>query len=196
MITKSERNSVLKYIKKAEKTGELPFKNNFLAGEMERGAWEYFFYETTAILSNDDDFESFDTRSKMFAFYYTFIEVIKENRTFVKLLSADKDPYIAVSKHFSTFEDLFKNLVSAIYVQGNETGEIAVRTPVKKVFLEMLVQKLRWIVRTWISDNSEDYEKTDAAIEKAVHLTFDILQPNMLDSGFEFAKFLLQQKKK
>ncbi len=195
MQTKSDRKITKKYIKKTIKLGQLPFLTPFFANSAESGAWVYFFDETVAILRNDDEFEIFDTRSKMFAFYYTYVQVLGEYRGFVELLYATKEPYLPVANNFKTFEKMYKEFAAAIYSQGNETGEIASRMPVKGFLLQFLVHQLRWVTRTWVLDTTQDCEKTDAAIEKAVHFSFDVLQPNFLDSGFDIAKFLIQRRK-
>jgi hypothetical protein len=49
---------------------------------------------------------------------------------------------------------------------------------------------MEFVIGFWIKDNSQGFEKTDAAIEKAVNLSFDLLGKNIADSAFDFAKFV------
>jgi hypothetical protein len=41
-----------------------------------------------------------------------------------------------------------------------------------------------------MTDESRDFEDTDAAIEKGVNLGFDLMKENTLDKAFDLAKFL------
>jgi hypothetical protein len=47
-----------------------------------------------------------------------------------------------------------------------------------------------FIIQFWMTDESRDFEDTDAAIEKGVNLGFDLMKENTLDKAFDLAKFL------
>jgi len=51
-----------------------------------------------------------------------------------------------------------------------------------------------FVLNFWLNDDSAQFEKTDAAIEKAVHLSFDLMGKGPLDTMVDFAKFLYQNK--
>jgi hypothetical protein len=49
--------------------------------------------------------------------------------------------------------------------------------------------QMQFLLRFWAKDTSNEFERTDAAIEKAVNLSFDVLGKNLVDSTFDFVKF-------
>lgn len=51
-----------------------------------------------------------------------------------------------------------------------------------------------FVVDYWIKDTSSGFEQTDAAIEKAVNLSFELLSESTLDRALDFVKFLWQSK--
>jgi hypothetical protein len=46
-----------------------------------------------------------------------------------------------------------------------------------------------------LKDDSKDFEKTDAAIEKSVQLSFELIGKGVLDVAIDFGKFLFQNRK-
>ncbi len=51
-----------------------------------------------------------------------------------------------------------------------------------------------FVLKYWIEDSSINFEMTDAAIEKAVNLSFQLMHSNTLDSLLDFGKFILTRK--
>ena len=54
---------------------------------------------------------------------------------------------------------------------------------------------LLFILKFWSNDESPNFEKTDAAIEKSVTLAFDLIGKGILDNALDFGKFLYQNSK-
>jgi hypothetical protein len=51
-----------------------------------------------------------------------------------------------------------------------------------------------FVLQYWVKDDSERFEMTDAAIEKAVNLSFQLISSNTLDSILDFGKFVFTRK--
>ena len=51
-----------------------------------------------------------------------------------------------------------------------------------------------FVLKYWLDDNSNQFEMTDAAIEKAVNLSFQLIKSNTLDSLLDFGKFIFTRK--
>jgi hypothetical protein len=92
-----------------------------------------------------------------------------------------------VKEHFVNYA---KDLVN----KGVETGEIAQRPIVTDRYADALWLQWVFVVQFWLKDETKDFERTDAAIEKAVNLSMDLMGRNTLDSAFDFAKFLINSK--
>jgi hypothetical protein len=57
---------------------------------------------------------------------------------------------------------------------------------------EALWIQFLFVVYFWIKDDSPGFEKTDAAIEKAVKLSSELMGEGPVDSFIDLAKFLYQ----
>ena len=92
-------------------------------------------------------------------------------------------------------EEVFVNIDHVeILLQGKETEEIMDRPIIGDRYSEGLWIQTLFILQFWANDESKDFEKTDAAIEKAVNVAYDLMGKSPLDSMFDFAKFLFQNR--
>jgi hypothetical protein len=136
----------------------------------------------------------YSSREKLLALYFTLIEVLKANRSYAmmdlqKMRKGDLKPAFleAFKKHFYKFVD-------EILLQGKETEEIIDRPVIGDRYAEGLWIQTLFILQFWSNDDSKDFEKTDAAIEKAVNVAYDLMGKSPLDSMFDFAKFIFQNR--
>ena len=51
-----------------------------------------------------------------------------------------------------------------------------------------------YITRVWTNDESEDFQVTDAAIEKSSALLFELMKSGPVDLLIDFLKFAYQNK--
>lgn len=159
---------------------------------IEHGIWTDFFSETTHRLESDEQYKNYGSREKLLAFYYTWIEVLKKHRSYVTYALKPrsimaKAPYQALKKPFIAF-------VQQIVNEGYEGGEVQNRPFISDKYADVLWVQATFVLNFWVKDSSPAFEQTDVAIEKAVHLSFDLMGRNALDSAFDFAKFLIQRK--
>lgn len=171
--------------------------NSFTA--IEKEIWQGFFEETLTRIQGESVYNEYSVREKLLAFYYTWIEVLKNNRSYVifSYKSASKHaPKIRTShyKFLNAFKREFLDFANELISEGKETGEIADRLLISNRYDEGLWRQLLFILKYWIEDDSRNFEQTDAAIEKAVNLSFDIMGRSAVDTAIDFAKFLFQKK--
>ena len=167
--------------------------NSFAA--LEKDIWRGWMEETLLRLSQDEVYPTYTVREKLLAFYYTFVEVLKENRSYLlNRLSPDR-AMADVNAELVYLRDDFKLYAKELVREGEETGEVAQRPYLTDRYGDALWYQLLFVLRFWRNDESVGFEKTDAAIEKAVHLSFDIIGRNTLDSAFDFARFIFQNRR-
>jgi AcrR family transcriptional regulator len=157
--------------------------------------WLKFFKDTVANLENQEVFKSYSAREKLLAFLFTWIEELKKRRSYLISLYGDKKP----RKNFfpgelRLFKSEFKDFANELILEGKETEEIASRPIISDRYDEAMWLQVWFVFQFWIHDSSPAFEKTDAAIEKSVHLAFDLMGKSALDSFVDFAKFLYQNK--
>ena len=59
---------------------------------IEKSIWEGYYSQTMKVVMNDPDFEEMDAREKHLSFLYTFLEVIKPDRSYVLFRLENKKP--------------------------------------------------------------------------------------------------------
>ena len=91
----------------------------------------------------------------------------------------------------SLFESNFDRLSKAFILEGTDTGQIVARPFLSDHYFKLFWAEMLFILRFWVQDESPEYDKTDAAIEKSVAFIFDFMEEGIFDTAFDFGKFLL-----
>lgn len=185
--------SVYEFTKKI-KIEEQEFYNLFGSFDgLEKSIWAGFIHTTLGALSGSKEYNDYPVKEKLLTFYFTLIEVLKKNRSFI-LISSEKETALIKNNMLSKTREVFKEYVTQLMAEGIESGAIVKRPYIADKYPEALWLQLLFVFRFWIKDDSAGFEKTDAAIEKAVKLSFDLLGPGPVDSLVDMAKFLYQNK--
>jgi hypothetical protein len=185
--------SVYEFTKKI-KIEEQEFYNLFGSFEgLEKSIWAGFVHSTLDALSSSKEYNAYPVKEKLLTFYFTLIEVLKKNRSFI-LINTEKETELIKNNILSKSREVFKDYVTQLMAEGIESGEIVKRPYITDKYPEALWLQLLFVLRFWIKDDSAGFEKTDAAIEKAVKLSFDLMGPGPVDSFVDMAKFLYQNK--
>jgi len=169
--------------------------NSFIS--LERDIWKGFAEETITRIQSDAVYMEYTVREKLLAFYYTMMEVLKNNRSYVMLrinqlpAPGRRSPNTEV---FSRLKEAFIDYANELIAEGKEIGEIVDRPVIGNRYDEGLWRQLQFVIQFWIKDDSQNFERTDEAIEKAVNLSFDIMGRGPIDAAVDFAKFLYQQR--
>ena len=162
---------------------------------IEREAWVEFGREARAQAAQEPAWQGYGAREKLLAFHYTLLEILKNNRSFVLLtLKRSQQRRLAVvPKVLEQFEAEFKDFVEELVHAGRATGEVASRPFVQDGYGRLFLRQLQFILLFFVRDESVNFERTDAAVEKAVALSFDLVGRNTFDSALDFGRFLLQR---
>ncbi|MEQ8239556.1 MAG: TetR family transcriptional regulator C-terminal domain-containing protein [Cyclobacteriaceae bacterium] len=186
-------NSIFLFAKnlKSSENDFYKYFNSFKS--LERSIWASWFEQTLKTIENDAAYVDYSVREKILAFHYTWIELLKNNRSFVmyrfdQLSKRDTHPAFlnGVKPHFDTF-------INDLILEGKDTTEVAER-PFSNQYSKLFWMHFLFICKFWANDESADFEKTDAAIEKSVNLAFDLIGKGALDSLIDFGKFIFQNR--
>jgi hypothetical protein len=183
--------------------------------QLEAEIFAKIWNETQNQLSNDAMFYQYNGREKLLSVYYTWFELLKNQKDFLHFLDKQGN-FWSESLDYLMFGNVFsKYLVKPIlntfppYIMGMQTDfkrftqnilnnavgeEVANRFWLNSRYADALWLMTIFLFRFWLKDESNDNEKTDAAIEKALNWFFDVIKPNAWDSGFDLAKFVWQNK--
>ena len=87
----------------------------------------------------------------------------------------------------------FKAFATELIEEGNIEKPSYLQHP-PKIFSEAAWVQLGFLLKFWVDDTSESFEKTDQAIEKSVQTAFDVFENTPLSTLIDFGKFLWKEK--
>ena len=157
---------------------------------LEASIWGNVVSGTIETLNADEDYAGYSAREKWLAFTYTYLENLKNYRTFA-LVRCPSDAGRLCCKRLQKMETAFTEFAESGVEAGNEDGSIADRGRLLDLYPRAFFGHVLWITQFFLDDESEGFERTDAAIEKSVNLAFDLTGNQVLDSIFDFARFII-----
>lgn len=153
-----------------------------------------FLTHTFEIIDKDPEYANYNAREKTLAVFYTLFAQFEKSRSyFLAKYSSLKD----VPKQFKEWDAFLKTLdyqIECIIQEAKQSAEIIDRPYVGVHYSKGFKLIFTYIFRVWINDTSEGFTTTDAAIEKSVNLSFDMLGSSPLDSLIDFGKFAFKTK--
>jgi hypothetical protein len=93
-----------------------------------------------------------------------------------------------------TFRFAFYDYIRDLIKEGYQTGEVKERKFISDQYVHGFWVQALFVLRYWIKDDSDRFEMTDAAIEKAVNLSFQLISTGTIDSILDFGKFVFARK--
>ena len=180
----------------AQGISEAEFYRHFASfGAMDRDIWADFGHNALSQASQEPTWAGYGAREKLLAFYYTLLEILKNNRSYALLALGRSQRFrpAVIPRVLDKFEAEFKHFVNEVLREGRATGEVASRPMLEDGYQRIFLRQLQFILLFFVRDQSTNFERTDAAVEKAVTLSFDLVGRNTLDSAFDFGRFLLHK---
>lgn len=161
---------------------------------LEKDIWRSFLEATLEKLKEDETYRNYSAREKLLTFYFLLVQQLRENRSYIL---QQKDQYLVPGLHVDKLEyfrlafyDYIRNLIK----EGYQSGEIKERKFISDQYVHGFWLQALFVLRYWMKDSSERFEMTDAAIEKAVNLSFQLVSSGTLDSILDFGKFMFAGK--
>lgn len=186
--------SVFAFVKSVNMKEEQFFEHFSSFHSLEAEVWEDMISSVVHAIHADENYAEFSVREKMLSFYYTFLEVLKANRSYVLMEATTAKPGFKEQPAFKSMKAAYLDFVHGLIIEGNDTGEIPKRPFISDQYKQGFWLQLLFIMNFWKNDDSKGFENTDAAVEKAVNLSLDLIEKGPLDSIIDFAKFLYQNK--
>ncbi|MGM8363025.1 TetR family transcriptional regulator C-terminal domain-containing protein [Flavobacterium sp. ARAG 55.4] len=161
---------------------------------IEKEIYTLFLQKTVELLSKDPNYESYDMKSKLLSFYFTFFELLAANRSYVTMSLNENKNQLKNLMQLSGLRTHFKN-----FIAGITSDEVRIQQEKIQEFQEKAIQESAWIqflftLKFWLEDGSPNFEKTDVYIEKSVKLSFELINVAPLNSLIDFGKFIFKEK--
>ncbi len=161
---------------------------------IEKEIFNMFYEKTIALLHKDKNYETYDMRSKLLSFNFTFFELLTANRSYVLLSLKDSGNQLKNMMQLSSLRNSFKEFVTEIITEEIRTKQEQFQNFQEKAIQEALWFKLLLTMKFWMDDTSPALEKTDIYIEKSINTTFELFNLAPLDSLIDFGKFIFKEK--
>lgn len=193
LLIEGERpKTVFAFCRKIE-IEESQFYEHFASFDtLELGIWKNLFQHTTQVVESDEAFQEYSARERYLGYCFTLVEQLKKRLSFYRI-SFGNAPIPSPASPFAKSLDETKEFVQRLIQYGEETDEIAKRDLFKRLMLKGFQFHLLFVVKFLITDSSDGFTSTDQAIEKSVNLFFDGLRKGVVDSAFDFAKFMTEK---
>lgn len=161
---------------------------------IENEVFQEMMTATLKSVQGDTQYAEFSAREKLLTFYYAHIEVLVKQRSLVAMKWPELKRRPTTPDWLKGYKEAFLSYARTIVGDAIEGEEIKERRYISDKYDKAFWLQLMFVIDYWIKDTSADFENTDAAIEKAVNLSFQLLSDSTLDSIVDFAKFLWQSK--
>ncbi|AZI27542.1 MULTISPECIES: TetR/AcrR family transcriptional regulator [Pedobacter] len=187
--------SVYSFAKKLKIT-EADFYQFYSSFEsIEKTIWFELTFETISKIKEQEVWLQYTSREKMLSFFYSYLENLKNDRSFVIYSLKNYQGKVAIPSIWTGVKPIFENFAQEVIDEGLDTGELAERKFLTKRYKNALWVQFAFIVNFWINDDSDGFEKSDEAIEKGINVTFDLFQHSPIDNLIDYGKFLSRNGK-
>ena len=161
---------------------------------IEKEIFKMFLEKTVELLNKNKEYETYDMKSKMLSFYFTFFEILTANRSYVVLVLKEHNNQLKKLMQLAELKTSFKG-----YLSGIITDDFRIQQEKIQKFQEKAFQETSWIqllltLKFWLDDSSASFEKTDIYIEKSVKASFELMNIAPLESLIDFGKFIFKEK--
>lgn len=194
LLNGSQPPSVFQFMKNLKLKEEVFYEHYGSFENLEKDIWRGYITETVFVLQDDENYVAYSSREKLLAFYYTLVEVLKKDRSYVAYsFKKVKRPELTPS-FLKDFKVDFIDFAQGILNEGLDAEEIVKRPIISERYKDGLWLQLMFVLNFWLKDESKGFSNTDAAIEKSVHLSFELMGRGPLDTMVDFAKFLYNNR--
>ena len=189
-----EPSSVFQFMKELGLEEEEFYKHFGSFNTIKNHVWKNYLMDTLEVLKKDKTYQEYTVREKLLSFYYTLVEVLKKDRSYVLFSFQEVKRPEWTPPFLKGFKLEYKDYVHDLIAEGLDSEEIAKRPILSDRYHDALWVQLMFIVHFWLKDESPNFQQTDAAIEKAVNLSIELMGKGPLDMMIDFAKFLYQNR--
>ena len=185
--------SVYKFCKELS-IDETDFYAHFSSLEaVAESVWETFHHNSMATLQKSKEFEGFSNREKVLSYLFTFFENLTLNRSYVLFTLQGAQKNLSDLKVLRGLRNGYKQFIESLIAEENQTKTLEVFKYNKRFFAEAGWAQLLFLLKFYIEDRSQGFEKTDVVIEKSVNTIFDVFDNTPLENAFDLGKFLFKE---
>lgn len=195
VLEHNEKPKTVFHFSKQNAISETDFYNFFGTLEsVEKEIFKMFYENTIQLIEKDKEYDSYDMRSKVLSFNFTFFELLTANRSYVLFALKEDKNQLKSLMQLSSLRSHYKEFVSGIISDDLLIKQEQIQNIQEKAIQESFWVQLLLTLKFWLDDTSPALEKTDIYIEKSINTAFELMNVAPLDSLIDFGKFLFKEK--
>ncbi|WP_245536718.1 TetR family transcriptional regulator C-terminal domain-containing protein [Solitalea canadensis] len=196
VLTNNEQPKSVYAFTKSLKLKEEDFYKHFNSFDAIEGSfWKDLFNEIALKVKSQEVYPDYSARERILSYFFTLTEEMKSTRSFITYSIKHAGKGFSTPKILVKAKLSFEEFISEVLHEGIDKSEIIDRKFISDKYKNALWLQLAFIINFWINDDSENFEKTDEAIEKGINVTLDLMSRGPIDNLLEYGKFLVQQGK-
>lgn len=145
-------------------------------------------------LDADENYAEYGSREKVLALFFTLFEEMLSQRSYLQSKYGSIQEITRSHEDWKAFYRQLDARMQQILQEAKANQEVQDRPYIGEHYSKAFHFAFAYLFRVWLKDDSEGFSTTDAAVEKTVHLAFDMLGTSPLDSLIDFGKFALKTK--
>ena len=161
---------------------------------LEGQIWGSWIDQTVATISASAEWPSFNARQRMLTFFFAFFERATAKRSYLlarfpcpaQRIQGGAQSLAAMKRRFERFADETLQF-------GQDRGEVASRGPLSRVYPTAFTELFLTGIDFYLRDESPGFERTDAYVEKATVLAFDLIGNSAIESAVDLVRFVTQR---
>ena len=166
--------------------------------DLEMTIWEVLMRQSIETVQADPIFNEFSAKEKILSLYYTFFENASLNQEYLKKNIRMTKNIRSRLKLFDKLKPTYQAFVRNVLAQSSRYQPL-LNISVFEKFTQSSRDNGSWglflfLLDFWQKDESNEFEKTDAAIEKAVTLATSLIDRSPFDHALDFGKFLWKER--
>ena len=161
---------------------------------LEKNIFTLFFDNAVTLLEKNKDFNDYDAKNKLLSFYFTYLEILTENRSYVLLALNNNKNSLKNLKKLEDLKKRFSHFVNQLHIDKIDFKQEKIEKFQDRGIQEGFWIQFLMIIKFWMEDTSSSFEKTDIFIEKSIHASFDVINTKPVKSILDLGKFILKEK--
>lgn len=153
-----------------------------------------FYDETIKLMMSEVSYNKLDARNELVAFYFTFFELMTNNRSYVIQSLNTGSGNLKKIQLLLPLKAKFKDYIKSLSINTIDFKQEELNNIKNKSIEELAWTQLLFTMKFWLEDTSAGFEKTDLFIEKSINASFDVLDTTPLENIIDFGKFFFKEK--
>jgi hypothetical protein len=160
---------------------------------LEGQIWASWVEETQAAITASPEWQGFNARQRVLTFFFAFFERAVKHRSFLLArFPCPKQRLSGRSTSLNALKKRFEKFAESALQHGADSAEIPSRGPLNRAYAPVLTEVFLGAIDFHVQDDSPGFERTDAYLEKATLLLFELMSHSVLESAIDLIRFTLQ----